>query len=371
MIRAAAKNHDGVAVVVKPESYDAVPRGADQSGGEISAETRHWLANEAFAHTAAYDAAIRAGSGPATRPTRATGNGPRQVPRALLRREPAPEGGVLRRGRGRARTCSRGSPSSTAGRSRSTTCSTSTGAAAAERVRQPACVIIKHNNPCGVATSDPERVIREGVRGGPAVGLRRRHRLQPPVDAALAVRLHEQFIEVLLAPGFDDDALLDPDLEASDAAPRPRSSAATTHARIRPEAGPRGAFSSRTRTRSRRPVTGDRRDPPPARRGRVARHRVRLDGLQGVKSNAIVFARDGATLGIGAGRMSRLDSVRIALDKAGDASATVRPGCSPARRRLRRILPVRRRPREGDRRRRAQLDPARRLEARRRDPGRL
>ena len=58
MIRAAAKNHDGVAVVVRPESYDAVLEELSRSGGEVSAETRHWLANEAFAHTAAYDAAI-------------------------------------------------------------------------------------------------------------------------------------------------------------------------------------------------------------------------------------------------------------------------------------------------------------------------
>ena len=58
MIRAAAKNHDGVAVVVEPEAYDAVLEELQESGGEISTETRQWLANEAFAHTAAYDAAI-------------------------------------------------------------------------------------------------------------------------------------------------------------------------------------------------------------------------------------------------------------------------------------------------------------------------
>ncbi|HEY3434850.1 MAG TPA: bifunctional phosphoribosylaminoimidazolecarboxamide formyltransferase/IMP cyclohydrolase, partial [Solirubrobacterales bacterium] len=58
MIRAAAKNHEGVAVVVKPESYDAVCAELEESGGEISAATRHWLANEAFAQTARYDAAI-------------------------------------------------------------------------------------------------------------------------------------------------------------------------------------------------------------------------------------------------------------------------------------------------------------------------
>ncbi|MGH2950482.1 MAG: bifunctional phosphoribosylaminoimidazolecarboxamide formyltransferase/IMP cyclohydrolase, partial [Solirubrobacterales bacterium] len=58
MIRAAAKNHRHVAVIVKPESYDAVLAELEEAGGEVSAETRHWLANEAFAHTAAYDAAI-------------------------------------------------------------------------------------------------------------------------------------------------------------------------------------------------------------------------------------------------------------------------------------------------------------------------
>ena len=58
MIRAAAKNIDHVAVVVKPESYDAVLAELEESGGEVSATTRHWLANEAFALTARYDAAI-------------------------------------------------------------------------------------------------------------------------------------------------------------------------------------------------------------------------------------------------------------------------------------------------------------------------
>ena len=58
MIRAAAKNHRFVAVVVMPESYDAVLAELEESDGGISAETRHWLANEAFAFTARYDAAI-------------------------------------------------------------------------------------------------------------------------------------------------------------------------------------------------------------------------------------------------------------------------------------------------------------------------
>src|SRR5215218_4150495 len=58
MIRAAAKNHRFVAVVVQPESYDAVLAELEETGGSVSVETRHWLANEGFAHTARYDAAI-------------------------------------------------------------------------------------------------------------------------------------------------------------------------------------------------------------------------------------------------------------------------------------------------------------------------
>ena len=69
-----------------------------------------------------------------------------------------------------------------------------------------------------------------------------------------------------------------------------------------------------------------------------------------VRSNAIVLAKDGATVGIGAGQMSRVDSVRIAIEKARRGEGEAPPRRSPARRRLRRLLPVPRRPRGGDRR---------------------
>ena len=69
MIRAAAKNHEDVVVVVKPECYDAVLEEMGQAGGEISASTRHWLANEAFAQTARYDAAISPSRSSSTSPT--------------------------------------------------------------------------------------------------------------------------------------------------------------------------------------------------------------------------------------------------------------------------------------------------------------
>ena len=139
MIRAAAKNHRHVAVVVRPESYDAVLAELEETDGEVSGETRHWLANEAFA----YDRSLRRRDQPlvrrrATRSSRAPDDLVGEVPRPLLRREPAPAGGALRRASARARTCSAGSPSSTARRSRSTTCSTSTRRAKLlERPRRP------------------------------------------------------------------------------------------------------------------------------------------------------------------------------------------------------------------------------------------
>ena len=124
MIRAAAKNHAHVAVVVRPESYDAVLAELQESGGEVSAETRHWLANEAFAVIARYDAAISRWFATGTRHTPSTGScrtrSSSTSPTARTR---------TRRRRctsraGRVRTCSRGWRSCMAARSRSTTCST-------------------------------------------------------------------------------------------------------------------------------------------------------------------------------------------------------------------------------------------------------
>ena len=155
MIRAAAKNHDGVAVVVQPGVLRRGLAELEESGGEISAETRHWLANEAFAQTARYDAAISRWFSRATRtspnnwlwPTRSSSTSPTARTRTSGRRStPRP---------GARRTSSRGSRSCTAGRSPSTTCSTSTRrGGCSDDFDEPACVIVKHNNPCGVAIGE-------------------------------------------------------------------------------------------------------------------------------------------------------------------------------------------------------------------------
>ena len=158
MIRAAAKNHDGVAVVVKPETYDAVLR---RAGGvrrrDLGRRPGTGSPTRRSRQTARYDAAISRWFSTALRGLpRAPRGRLREGARPLLRREPAPARGALRRGRRRAATCSRG-VSKLHG----------TGALLQQRARprlgaaawsttstSPACVIVKHNNPCGVAVGE-------------------------------------------------------------------------------------------------------------------------------------------------------------------------------------------------------------------------
>jgi phosphoribosylaminoimidazolecarboxamide formyltransferase/IMP cyclohydrolase len=152
MIRAAAKNHRHVAVVVKPESYDAVLAELADSGGEISAETRHWLANEAFAHTAAYDAAISRWFGLRYEAfpdhwviahekflELSYGENPHQ--RAALYTEVGARSHVLSR------------VAKLHGRELSfnNVLDLDSARRLLDEFDEPACVIVKHNNPCGVA----------------------------------------------------------------------------------------------------------------------------------------------------------------------------------------------------------------------------
>ena len=195
MIRAAAKNHRYVAVVVKPESYDAVLAELRGVGRARSpAETRHWLANEAFAFTARYDAAIsrwfglryEAYPGPLGRwRTRSSSTSPTARTRTSRRR--CTSRWAL------ARTCSPGWRSSTAGRCRSTTCSTSTAARRLlDEFDQPACVIVKHNNPCGVAVAETiDEAYEKALACDPLSAFGGVIALNRAVDRALAERLHE------------------------------------------------------------------------------------------------------------------------------------------------------------------------------------
>ncbi|MDQ3102745.1 MAG: bifunctional phosphoribosylaminoimidazolecarboxamide formyltransferase/IMP cyclohydrolase [Actinomycetota bacterium] len=332
MIRAAAKNHRDVAVVVRPESYDAVLAELQESRGEISAETRHWLANEAFAYTARYDAAISRWF--STRyeefPTHVTvsmekfldlsyGENPHQ--KAAFYTEVGARSHVLSRvakQHGRALSFNNVLDLDSARR-------------LLADLQAPACVIIKHNNPCGVAEGETAGdAYEKALACDPASAFGAVIAINVPIDEALAERLHENFVEVLIAPGYDEAAmdvlrqkeairiLVDTEQRAPDTAldiKRVRGGALVQEAdRGRDE---RASTEIATSTE---PSEDQWRDLIFA--WKVCRH---------VRSNAIVLAKDRATVGIGAGQMSRVDSVRIAVDKAnaargGDAAALL-DGC--------------------------------------------
>ncbi len=321
MIRAAAKNHDGVAVLVKPESYDAVLAELEESGGEISESTRHWLANEAFAQTARYDAAISGWFSTHYEDfpehlvvayekvlDLSYGENPHQ--RGALYAEAGAPSHVLSRVsklHGRALSFNNVLDLDSARR-------------LLADFDEPACVIVKHNNPCGVAIGEePLDAYEKALACDPMSAFGAVIAFNRPLGIGLAEALNENFVEVLIAPEYEDDALdvlqrkeairILRDEEPRRAEPRERDAK-----RVRgglliqdrdgdPE--PRELMEVVTDTQ---PDESQWRDMIFA--WTVVRH---------VRSNAIVIAKDGATLGIGAGQMSRVDSVRLAVEKCREA----------------------------------------------------
>ena len=321
MIRAAAKNHESVAVVVKPESYDAVCAELEESGGEISASTRHWLANEAFAQTARYDAAISRWFSTSYEDfpehlalayekvlDLSYGENPHQ--RAALYAEAGTRSHVLSKVakvHGRALSFNNVLDLDSARR-------------LVGDFSEPACTIVKHNNPCGVAIGEgPLDAYRKALACDPMSAFGGVIAFNRPIGVELAEALHENFVEVLIAPDYEDGALevlqqkeairilrgeerREPDpverdakrvlggmlLQDRDGDPEPRETMEVVTETQPSEEQWRDLLFAWT----------------------VVRH---------VRSNAIVIAKDGATLGIGAGQMSRVDSVRLAVEKCRDA----------------------------------------------------
>jgi phosphoribosylaminoimidazolecarboxamide formyltransferase/IMP cyclohydrolase len=322
MIRAAAKNHESVAVVVKPESYDAVCAELEESGGAtISASTRHWLANEAFAQTARYDAAISRWFSASYEDfpehlavayekvlDLSYGENPHQ--RAALYSEAGTRTHVLSR------------VSKVHGRALSF--NNVLDLDAARRVvgdfDEPACTIVKHNNPCGVAIGeDALDAYRKALACDPMSAFGGVIAFNRPIGVELAEALHENFVEVLISPDYEDGAL--EVLQQKEA--------------IRILCGEERRGADPAERDSKRVLGGlliqDRDgDPEPREMMEVVTGTEPSEEqwrdllfawtvVRHVRSNAIVIAKDGATLGIGAGQMSRVDSVRLAVEKCRDA----------------------------------------------------
>jgi phosphoribosylaminoimidazolecarboxamide formyltransferase / IMP cyclohydrolase len=324
MIRAAAKNHNDVAVIVDPGDYACIIEELTRDGG-LAQETRRALAAKAYARTAAYDAAISGwflksadlsaspyrAMGGALRQSLRYGENPHQ--RAAFFTEATPRIGVATARQVQGKALSYNNINDTD--------------AAYELVsefdpeRTAAVAIIKHANPCGVAEGETiEAAYRAALRCDPVSAFGGIVALNRKLDAATAKVITDLFTEVIIAPDADDEAIAivaakkNLRLLIAGGLPNPRAPGLMTKAVA-------GGFLLQDRDAAvvddldlkvvtkRAPSAQEMADLAFA--WRIAKH---------VKSNAIVYAKDGATVGIGAGQMSRIDSARIAHRKSIDAA---------------------------------------------------
>ncbi|HWI22162.1 MAG TPA: bifunctional phosphoribosylaminoimidazolecarboxamide formyltransferase/IMP cyclohydrolase [Baekduia sp.] len=323
MIRAAAKNHAYAAVVVKPESYDAVLMEMQESGGEISLATREALAAEAFAYTARYDTAIArwfaerdAGFPPLF--VRAYekvvdlpyGENPHQ--RAAYYQQVGERRHVLsnvRQHQGKELSFNN-------------LLDLDAARAIVTDFETPACAIVKHNNPCGVAVGATlEEAYTRAFDCDPLSAFGGVIAFNRAVDEPTARALVEQLIEVVIAPEFDAAALeiLASKPNARVLEDQERRTLLSREPDVRQVMG--GLL---VQDRDRLVTDGDAMEVVTAATPTDAQWQDLLFSwtvCRHVRSNAIVLASHGATIGIGAGQMSRVDSVRIAIEKCQDEAA--------------------------------------------------
>jgi phosphoribosylaminoimidazolecarboxamide formyltransferase/IMP cyclohydrolase len=318
MIRAAAKNHLFAAVVVDPSDYERVLGELRESGGHLSPATREHLAAEAFATTARYDAAIsrwfsgrmHEGFPPHWR------DAYEKVSDLRYGENPHQQAAFYARV---------GSPTHLLagveqlhGRELSfnNLLDLSSARELVEEFDEPACAIVKHNNPCGCAVGASGREAYERAFAcdpqsayGGVIAVNR------PVDGPFAEELAKQFIEVLLAPGYDAAALeilqAKKNVRLLELADWP---APSREVESKPVLGGQLVQTHDVVEETREQMRTMAAREPSEQEWRdmlfawvVCRH---------VRSNAIVIAAGGATVGIGAGQMSRVDAVRIAVEKA-------------------------------------------------------
>ncbi|MGD9599474.1 MAG: bifunctional phosphoribosylaminoimidazolecarboxamide formyltransferase/IMP cyclohydrolase [Steroidobacteraceae bacterium] len=330
MLRAASKNHQSVTVVVDPADYAQVIGELGANAGCTSIDTRSRLAARAFAHTARYDTMV---AGYLLGRDSAVERFPATLPLVYDKRQdlrygenPHQAAAFYREVAGRGASIA--SANSVQGKELSYN-NIADADTAIECVRQftlPACVIVKHANPCGVATADtPLAAYEKAYRTDPTSAFGGIIACNRELDAATAAAIIErQFVEVIAAPTVAPAAravlaakpnvrvLVVGDLHRAGGAELEfRSVGGGLLAQTRDD-GHVAATDLKIVTR-RRPTDTETADLLFA--WAVCRH---------VKSNAIVFARDHMTIGVGAGQMSRVYSTRIAAMKAADEKLAVR-----------------------------------------------
>ena len=325
MIRAAAKNHADVAVVVDAEDYRAVLDELSAHGGATSLALRRRLAAKAYARTAAYDAAIanwfaqrQADPAPSYRSI-----GGRLAEALRYGENPHQSAAFYRTGEHRFGVAT---ARQVQGKQLSYNNINDTDAAYEcvaefDPARTAACVIVKHANPCGVAEGETMLdAYRKALACDPTSAFGGIVALNRTLDVQAARAVTEIFTEVIIAPDATDEALgivsakKNLRLLLAGGLPDPRAGGLTFKSVA-------GGLLVQSRDNAavddmalkvvtaRAPTNAELADLTFA--FRVAKH---------VKSNTIVYAKDRATVGIGAGQMSRVDAARIAARKADDAA---------------------------------------------------
>ncbi len=328
MVRSAAKNYQHVAVVTDPGDYGALLQEMGAANGALGADTRFRLACKAFSHTAAYDGAIsnyltalQADGSRDAFPARLNlqfdrvqtlryGENPHQG--AAFYRDLAPAPGSLaayRQLQGKELSYN----------------NIADADAAWECVKTfdaPACVIVKHANPCGVAVGNSVAAAYDkAFATDPTSAFGGIIAVNRALDAATAQAISKQFVEVIIAPGIAPDAL---------AVFAQKANIRVLEVPLAPGAN---AFDIKRVGGGILVQTPDGMNVAPDQLKVVTRSQPTEQQLSDllfawrvakfVKSNAIVFCGKGQTLGVGAGQMSRVDSARIASIKAGNAGLTL------------------------------------------------
>ena len=327
LVRAAAKNFADVMVVVSPDDYDAVLDALARPEGP-SPRFRFDLARKAFAHTARYDTAIASTLSTVNvdgdRFTRPAGGSLfpdslsidlRKVRDLRYGENPHQRGALYTEVGARGHVLSRVSKEHGKDLSFNNVLDLDSARSLLADLDDPACVIVKHNNPCGAAEGESALDAYEKALAcdplsayGGVIALNR------PIDEELARRLHENFVEVLIAPGYEGEAMAI--LQQKQAIRILENTEQRLHRSDFDMKRVRGGMLVQELDG----VAGDREGMTVETGGEPSE----LEWLdiafawkvcKHVRSNAIVLVKNRQTIGIGAGQMSRVDSVRLAIEK--------------------------------------------------------
>src|SRR3989440_3266836 len=322
MIRSAAKNFQDVAVVTSPGDYDTIAEELAKSGGELSAATKWCLAQKAFATTAAYDSAI------ASTLERVSANGrfefhsESEFPNTL--RLSFNKVSDLRYGENPHQKAAMYSDGSTTGvanarqvqgkeLSYNNIIDLQAAWDLAQEFDQPFCAIIKHTNPAGAATgASLAEAYKRALECDPVSAFGGVIGVNRPIDADAAGEMAKLFLEVIAAPSFDESA------RATFAAKKSLRLIEISHAPqkwvLKNVSGGILVQDADVRPLSENDLKVVTKRQPTAEEKRALLFAWKV--CKHVKSNAILYARDGQTVGVGAGQMSRVDSCKIGAQKA-------------------------------------------------------